>query len=174
MEEEEETIPLRVWKQWHTRLLSIYMKQAGATGAMKALLRSQDLTEDQLISVGRLNSIAVGGGWTPVVALDLGIPRIFPTARPLLGEIFRPEGYPKHISGDKHDMRMAFSQLVALECQAYAAAIKEGDLALAEDILSRLNRVGVKVDVESATWRYEYPVEGQHYPTWDDDSYDNQ
>ena len=145
---------LRKWNLGHADLLAQYCREAGAVGAMQAIMHSRNLIDDQLIAIGRLNSITVGAGWEPPVHLGHGVPFLYPSIRPILSRIFRPATYPEHILGDARDVQEAFSNLVSLEVAAALQASQQGDPETGKTILGRLHEVGIDVDVETGQWKY--------------------
>ncbi|MCL1801833.1 MAG: hypothetical protein FWG25_10825 [Promicromonosporaceae bacterium] len=117
-------------------------------------MHSTDLSMDQYVALGKLNSIAVGSGPAPPISLAGAFPRIFPEARAVFGEVFRPKVLPEHLAGDYLSIAISFNTLVSLECQDLFEALANDEIKRAERIRSRLSKVGVTIDTVQRTWHY--------------------
>ena len=72
--------------------LAMYIRLAGAISAMRRIrFEATGLNTDELISLGRLNSMVTASGWEPPVLLHQAFPIIRDGISPILDEIYRPK-----------------------------------------------------------------------------------
>jgi hypothetical protein len=162
-------IRLREWDLEFVDLFYNLVVRSGSESALRVLLHSRNLRADELISIAKLNSLAIENSWLPPVNLAHTFPRLETKIRPLLGEIFRPDGFPKRFRGDETDLREAFIFLVDSQLDKLRKAKHEEDQKTISEITNIFKRTGITTDPEFTVWWYDLPEINPRDPIYDEE-----
>lgn len=157
---DSEVEPL-VLLQWYPEVarnapvLNQLMLYANALDAVAKLRLTNDLTIDELIQLGALNSLAVEQGWEPPTTVAGWYPTIITTVEPLLTAIF---GAPKlpvtKLAANQVPRNGSVTAMIANMAEALLLANREGDLDTVAYLTDKLSAIGVTVDYQNETWSF--------------------